>query len=60
MHKMHETVVWDPASDAAVAILNGAVNRKREIFHPHHKVFPAILIYSIGKKNYVYIYYTMI
>ena len=51
MKKMGNKVHWDPPGLAAIAILRGAVNRKREIFHPHHLVFPATFIYNIGTLN---------
>ncbi|KAG9414926.1 hypothetical protein AC1031_008341 [Aphanomyces cochlioides] len=35
-------VTWDPAEDAAIAIARGVAFEKRDIFHPHHLVFPAI------------------
>ena len=45
--KQLPTVAWDAPIDAARAILRGAALKKREIFHPHHKVFPAVFLYSV-------------
>lgn len=53
MKKMGSAVTWESPDRAAVAILRGAVNRKREIFHPHYLVFPATVIYNIGKTYYI-------
>mmetsp|Transcript_12530 Transcript_12530/g.18785 ORF Transcript_12530/g.18785 Transcript_12530/m.18785 type:complete len:316 (-) Transcript_12530:97-1044(-) len=41
------SVQWDSPTDAALAIIQGASRRQREIFHPHHKVFPTIILYNI-------------
>lgn len=41
------SVSWDDSMSAAKAILRGAALNKREIFHPHHKVFPAIFLYNL-------------
>ena len=40
------SVSWDDSTSAAKAILRGAALRKREIFHPHYKVFPAVFLYN--------------
>ena len=45
--KQLPTVSWDDSTGAARAILRGAALKKREVFHPHHKVFPAVFLYSI-------------
>jgi short-subunit dehydrogenase len=44
---MPSDVDWASASSAAASILRGAAKKKREIFHPHHLVFPATFIYNI-------------
>ena len=41
-------VTFDPASGPARAIVSGVVLREREIFHPHHLVFPLVFINSIS------------
>jgi short-subunit dehydrogenase len=46
--KMNPALKWDPPSKAAEAILRGVASRRREIFHPHHLVFPAILLHTIA------------
>ena len=40
------TVTWDDSRGAARAILRGIALNKREIFHPHHKVFPVVILYK--------------
>ena len=37
-------VQFDPPEYAAKAILRGTASKKREIYHPHHLVFPMIII----------------
>lgn len=37
-------VQFDPPEYAARAILRGTALKKREIYHPHHQVFPMIII----------------
>ena len=44
MNEMSSKISWDPADRAARAILEGLTTRKRNIFHPHHLVFPSVLI----------------
>ena len=46
--KQLTSVKWDDAAGAAQAILRGAALKKREIYHPHHKVFPAIFLYNLA------------
>ena len=38
---------WDPPQYAARAIVVGVNARQREIFHPHHMLFPLTLLYQI-------------
>lgn len=42
---MHSSLVWDHPSQAAEAILLGVAAKKRDVYHPHPVVFPAIQIY---------------
>jgi short-subunit dehydrogenase len=46
--KLGSRVQWDPPAEAALAILRGAALRKREVFHPHHLVFPTSFIYRLN------------
>ncbi|CAK4655183.1 hypothetical protein LEN26_019625 [Aphanomyces euteiches] len=41
-------VTWDPAENAAIAIARGVAFEKRDIFHPHHLIFPAIKLYQFA------------
>lgn len=41
------SVQWDSADDAAVAIIKGMVTEKRDIYHPHHKIYPTVIIYAL-------------
>jgi len=45
--KLGSRVQWDPPAKAALAILKGAALRKREVYHPHHLVFPTSIVYKI-------------
>jgi short-subunit dehydrogenase len=47
-HKLSASLQWDPPDWAAKSILRGIASRKREIFHPHHLVFPAIVMNLIA------------
>lgn len=40
-------VQWDSADWAAEAIVRGVAAKKREIFHPHHVVFPSVVLYRL-------------
>lgn len=40
-------VTWDPPADAAAAIIYGMTQRKRDIYHPHHLVFPVVVLNKI-------------
>jgi short-subunit dehydrogenase len=44
-HEMSSSIHWDSAEWAAEAIVRGVGLRRREVFHPHHIVFPAAQIY---------------
>jgi short-subunit dehydrogenase len=44
-HEMSSSIHWDSAEWAAEAIVRGVGLKRREIFHPHHVVFPAAQIY---------------
>ena len=37
-------VAFESPRDAAVSIVKGTVLRKREVFHPHHKVYPVVFL----------------
>ena len=41
------SVTWDPPAEAALAIIKGAATKAREIFHPHHIVFPSVLFNTL-------------
>ena len=41
-------VVWDPPEDAAKSIIYGTAHRLRDIYHPHHLVFPIIILNAIS------------
>jgi short-subunit dehydrogenase len=43
---MNQNLFWDPPAWAAEAIVRGVAARQREMFHPHHVVFPAVQIYQ--------------
>jgi short-subunit dehydrogenase len=46
--KLGPAVKWDPPNEAAAAIVRGSALRKREIYYPHHLVFPASIIYRLA------------
>ena len=43
MQKISSAVVWDSPVWAAENIVKGVVMGRREIFHPHHLVFPVVI-----------------
>ncbi len=43
--KMSKDLVWDSPAWAAESIVRGVGGKRREIYHPHHLLFPARLIY---------------
>lgn len=48
-------VAWDPPEDAAVSIIKGLTGGKRDVYHPHHKVFPAVFINKLFPSLFDYI-----
>lgn len=52
-------VAWDSPHDAAVSIIKGASIRKRNVFHPHFKVYPAVWLYSLYPEVLDYILQVM-
>jgi short-subunit dehydrogenase len=47
MAKMSSSLTWDSPVRAAKSIIDGVVSKSREIYHPHHIVFPAVLINAL-------------
>ena len=43
-HHFSSWLSWDPPEWAAQSILKGLAVRQREIFHPHHMVFPTTIL----------------
>jgi len=44
MGEMSDKITWDPADKAAKQIIMGVANRNRAIFHPHHLIFPSVIL----------------
>jgi short-subunit dehydrogenase len=58
--QMTTAVEWDSAKDAAHAIIVGVATRKRDIYHPFHKLYPVILLNEYWPSLVEYILLTVL
>jgi short-subunit dehydrogenase len=48
-------IAWDPPEAAAAAIVRGSAMGVRDVYHPHHKVYPMVLVSKLfpGLADYI-------